>query len=141
MLRSVSPIKPPAARRPLATFASGFTLVEILVALAIVSVALVAAYRSVGQSTETADAVRARTMALWVAQNRLAEIQLAPALAEPGEREGAASQGGTRFWWRERITSTPNPQFRRIDITVGEPQRPTYALAELVGYISRQPPR
>jgi len=116
----------------------GFTLVEILVALAIASVSLAAAYRSVAQSTETAAAIRSRTLALWVAQNRLAELQLAPASVAPGDREGAAVQGGTPFWWRETVTTTPNPQFRRVDIRVGDPRRPGYALAELVGYIGRR---
>jgi general secretion pathway protein I len=116
----------------------GFTLVEILVALAIAGVALAAAYRSVAQSTETATAVRVRTLAMWVAQNRLAELQIAPGSLPAGERSGRALQGGAEFWWREQVGSTPNPRFRRVDITVGEPARPTYTLAQLVGYVSPQ---
>ena len=55
----------------------GFTLVEVLVALAIVTVALAAGFRSVAQSADSATALKARTLALWVAQNRLSFAQLA----------------------------------------------------------------
>jgi general secretion pathway protein I len=116
--------------------ASGFTLVEVLVALAIAGVALAAAYRSVAQSTNTAEAIRARTLAVWVVQNRLAALQLAETVS-PGASDGTERQAGTEFWWRERVSTTPNPAFLRVDITAGEPVRPGYALAELVGYVVR----
>ena len=94
--------------------ARGFTLVEVLVALAIAGVALAAGYRSVAQSTESATAIRLRTLAGWVAQNRLAEAQLASEQSSVGERSGQLQQGGSTFWWREQVSGTPNPQFRRV---------------------------
>ena len=51
-------------------------MVEVLVALAILAVALAAGFRSVAQSADSATALKARTLALWVAQNRLAAAQL-----------------------------------------------------------------
>ncbi len=51
----------------------GFTLVEVLVALAIVSIALLAALRAAGQGTNAAGELRLRLLAGWVAENRLAE--------------------------------------------------------------------
>ena len=55
----------------------GFTLIEILVALAIVAVALTAGMRALAQSADSATALKARTLGLWVAQNRLAAAQVA----------------------------------------------------------------
>jgi general secretion pathway protein I len=112
---------------------TGFTLVEVLVALAIVAVALAAGFRSVAQSAETATALKARTLALWVAQNRLAAAQLeTPAV---GEREGNESQAGAFFVWRQSVSGTPNPAFRRVEITVADASRSDYVLARLVGYV------
>jgi general secretion pathway protein I len=119
----------------------GFTLVEVLVALAIVAVALAAGFRSVAQSAESATALKARTLALWVAQNRLAAAQLetpAPAL---GERDGSEEQAGGRFAWHQTIIGTPNPAFRRVEINVAEASRPDYVLARLVGYVGRSAQR
>ena len=123
-------------RRP----GQGFTLIEILVALAIVAVALAAGMRSVAQSTDVAAALKYRTLALWVAQNRLATEQLAVPWPELGARQGNALQANAPFVWRETISGTPNPGFRRIEITVADAAQPDYVLARLAGYIGQTPP-
>lgn len=122
------------------TFGGGFTLIEILVALAIIAVALAAGMRSVAQSTDVATALKYRTLALWVAQNRLAAEQLAIPWPGIGTSQGNALQANAPFIWRETVGSTPNPGFRRIEITVADPAQPDYALARLVGYIGQTPP-
>ncbi len=119
---------------------TGFTLIEILVALAIVAVALTAGLRAIAQSTDDATALKQRTLALWVAQNRLADAQLEPALPSVGERSGSAQQAGAPFVYRETVSGTPNPAFRKIEIIVADPAVPDYALARLVGYLG-QPAR
>jgi general secretion pathway protein I len=113
----------------------GFTLIEVLVALAIIAVALAAGLRAVAQSTDSATLLKQRTLALWVAQNRLAEAQLAPDGPAEGIRDGEAAQAGSRFRWRETVSRTPNASFRKIELTVVDPASPDYALAQLVGYV------
>jgi general secretion pathway protein I len=115
----------------------GFTLVEVLVALAIVAIALAAGFRSVAQSAESATALKARTLALWVAQNRLASAQLEVPGPAIGERDGSEAQAGVSFVWHETVLGTPNPAFRRIEIAVAEASRSDYVLARLVGYVGR----
>jgi general secretion pathway protein I len=116
----------------------GFTLVEVLVALAILAVALAAGFRSIAQSAEVAAALKSRTLALWVAQNRLALAQLEAPTPLPGTRNGSARQAGITFAWEETISGTPNPAFRKVDITVSEPGTPDSALAHLTGYLGQR---
>jgi general secretion pathway protein I len=118
---------------------TGFTLVEVLVALAIVAVALAAGFRSVAQSAETATALKARTLALWVAQNRLAAAQLEVPGPSAGERDGNETQAGALFAWHQTVSGTPNPAFRRVEITVADASRTDYVLARLVGYVGNTP--
>jgi len=119
----------------------GFTLIEILVALAIIAVALAAGMRALAQSADSATALKARTLALWVAQNRLAAAQVAMPWPALGRYRGDAMQAGAQFLWREVVAATPNPAFRRIEITVMEPDRPEYQVARLVGFIGNAEPQ
>jgi general secretion pathway protein I len=114
----------------------GFTLVEMLVALAVVAVALTAGMRALAQSADGAGTLKARTLALWVAQNRLAAAELARELPPTGRRNGEAAQAGLAFVWRESVGSTPNPAFRRVDVEVAEASAPDYVLARLTGYVA-----
>lgn len=110
---------------------------EVLIALAIVAIALAAGFRSVAQSADSATALKARTLALWVAQNRLAIAQLQTPGPSIGEAGGNDTQAGASFVWHEAVIGTPNPAFRRVEITVAEAARPDYTLARLVGYVGR----
>ncbi len=120
---------------------AGFTLVEILVALAIVAIALAAGMRALAQATDTASALKARTLALWVAQNQLAAAQIATPWPPLGNYTGDAAQAGAAFAWQATVTTTPNPAFRKFEITVAEPQAPDYVLARLVGFLGNPEPR
>lgn len=113
-----------------------FTLVEILVALALLAVALSAGMRALAHAADGAGTLKARTLALWVAQNRLAIAQMSPATASPGETRGNALQANAAFVWRATVSGTPNPAFRRIDISVADPAQPDYVLARLTGYLA-----
>ena len=125
-----------SARRP-----AGFTLVEILVALAIVAIALTAGMRALTQATDTAGALKARTLALWIAQDRLATAQIATPWPALGRYTGETQQAGASFVWQANVSTTPNPAFRRIDILVAEPQTPDYAIARLTGFLGNPEPR
>ena len=119
----------------------GFTLVEILVALAIVAIALTAGMRALTQATDSAAALKARTLALWIAQDRLAAAQIATPWPALGKYDGDAQQAGSSFVWQASVTTTPNPAFRRIEISVMEPDRPDYVIARLVGFVGNSQPQ
>ena len=118
----------------------GFTLVEVLVALAIVSIALMAALRASGQATNASGELRLRLFAGWVAENRLAEHRARQDWLPPGIARGTQSQGGIEFAWREEVIPTPNASFRRVDIFVSAPAEETRALAHLTGFVVHPPP-
>jgi general secretion pathway protein I len=118
----------------------GFTLIEILVALALAAVALAAGMRALAQAADGAGTLKARTLALWVAQNRLAIAQITPGALAMGRTQGQANQAGMDFVWTASVSGTPNPAFRRVDIVVSEPALADYVLARLTGYVATTPP-
>ena len=117
----------------------GFTLIEVLVALAIVSVALLASLRAAGQGTNSTEALRARLLASWVAQDAIAEHRARADWLPLGTHGGVRRQGGRDFTWREDVSATPNAAFRRIDIAVYGPGDETQALARLTGFLVQPP--
>lgn len=118
---------------------SGFTLIEVLVALAIISIALLASLRVAGGGTHSVGELRARLLAGWVAENVLAEQRARGVWLAPGMQRGLARQGGIDFAWREEVVATPNSLFRRVDIHVSAAQDETRALAHLVGFTVHPP--
>ena len=115
----------------------GFTLLETLVALAILAIALTAAFRALGVTAQSAAELRERMLGDWVAENRLAELRATAAWPSPGVSEGSAEQAGRSYRWREEVKTTANPLFRRVDVSVFAPESDTHAIARLTGYVAR----
>jgi len=118
---------------------AGFTLIEVLIALAIVSIALMSALRAAGQGTNNVAELRSRLLAGWVAENRLAEHRARADWLPPGIQRGTSREGGIEFAWREEVIATPNPAFRRLDIRVFAEPEASHSLAHLVGFIVNAP--
>ncbi len=123
-----------AQRRPVE---QGFTLVEVLVALTIAAIALVAASRAGAGLAIGAGEARARTYAHWSADNRLASIRLGGEFPAPGTRRFDCPQGAIPLRCVESVFNTPNADFRRVELAVENPED-GHRLARLVGFAIRQ---
>ena len=116
----------------------GFTLLETLVALAVLAIALGAILRTAGIETQHTEELRMRLLADWVAQNRLALHSANGDWLPTGFQNGEDTQAGIRFIWKEEISATPNPAFRRIEIGIYAPEDDKYVLRKLTGYLVQQ---
>ncbi len=104
-------------------------------ALAIVSIALLAALRVAGQGAGEAGELRGRLLAGWVAENLLAEHRARGDWLPLGVTRGTQFQAGIEFRWREEITAMPSPAFRRVDVVVFDAPAEAHALARLSGFV------
>jgi general secretion pathway protein I len=98
----------------------GFTLIEVLVALAIIAVALSAGLRAAGAVTNNAQRVAEVTAAQWCAENELAGLRLTRQFPGVGDGSFACEQLGRSFAGTMRVRPTPNPNFRRVDAIVAD---------------------
>jgi len=117
----------------------GFTLIEVLVALAIVAIALMSALRAAGQGTNNLGELRSRLLAGWVAENLLAEHRARGDWLPLGMQRGTGRQGGIDFAWREEVIATPNPAFRRVDVRVFANAEEAHSLAHIAGFVVNSP--
>ena len=120
----------PAPSTALARHA-GFTLLEVLVALAIVGTALGASLRAVGSLTQNSTDLRASLMATWSAENRLSQIRIAGEWPQLGNRNFDCPQGDLALVCQESVFATPNPAFRRVEVGVVDASNPERRIIKL----------
>lgn len=118
--------------------AGGFTLLEVLIALAIVAIGLGAALRASGAATDGLMESRSRWLALWLAEDIAAERTARGDWLDPGLQTRTAEMGGEPFLVYEAVEATPNQRFRRLVIRVAPASSPDHSLRELVVYLNRQ---
>ena len=108
---------------------------EVLVALTIVAVALIASLRAVGSMATSAYDLRQRTLAQWSAENRLSQMRVQSDWPPVGQNRQDCPQAGVALVCQEEVFATPNPFFRRVEIAVYEAggRRP---LARLTGFVT-----
>ena len=95
--------------------AAGFTLIEVLVALAIVAVALSAGIKAAGALVNNAQRLADVSAAQWCADNELAGMKLGRNTPGVGDLEFQCSELGRAYPGRLVVRPTPNPNFRRVD--------------------------
>jgi len=97
---------------------NGFALIEVLVGLAVLSIALLAGLRAIANGADTQLAVSQRTMALWSADNILMDLRMSRGWPDLGTSSFSCPQATYVFVCQRKVITTPNPAFRRIEITV-----------------------
>ena len=98
----------------------GFTLVEVLVALAIVAIALGAGLRAAATLTDNADRLGQVVAAQWCADNQLVNLRLERQYPGVGDAEFSCEQLGRSFRGTVATRATLNPNFRRVEATVSD---------------------
>jgi general secretion pathway protein I len=116
----------------------GFTLIEILVAVAILAVALAATTRAASLATDGTLETRQRLLATWAAQNRVAELRARRIFpATTASTRLSTEQGGMALVIDESVSDTPNPTIRRVDLAVADARDPNRVLTRLTAYVSQ----
>lgn len=112
----------------------GFTLVEVLVALAIVAVSLGAGFQAAASLVDNAQRLGDVSNAQWCADNYMANLRLARQFPGVGDSEFACQQLGRNYTGRVSVRPSPNPNFRVVDARVlDDAGRPVVSLMTVVG--------
>jgi general secretion pathway protein I len=98
--------------------AGGFTLIEVLVALAIVAIALGAGIKAAGALADNAERLTDVSLAQWCADNQLVGLRLARPTLPVGDSDFACEQLGRNYRGKLIVRPTPNPNFRRVDAQI-----------------------
>lgn len=121
---------------------AGFTLIEVLVAVAVLALALGVFVSGGSQYADDARYLQDKTMALWVARNKLVEYESADSPPDKGRSDGHAQMGDREWEWHTHVSETPDPRLRKIEVQVFRLKPDSQEVAEknpmarLVGYVA-----
>lgn len=120
-------------------------MLEVLIALAIVGIGMLAVIGTGGANARSNAQLRDDTLADWVAMNELSTLRLAPAVPDIGSTEGDADMGGDpsnpeRWHWKATVSATEDPDLLRIDIDVSSARAPKDVVKSITGFIGKPGP-
>jgi general secretion pathway protein I len=99
-------------------FHRGFTLLEVMVALAVIALGMAAVIKTVTTTTSNTIHLRDKTFAYWVAQNQIAEIELTTGNPKKGFSDGEEELAGITWHWTRKIEGTEDPDTNRVEVYV-----------------------
>ena len=111
-----------------------FTLVEVLIALVVLAVGIIAMVTGASDFARNASDLRQRALARWVAENRLTEVGLQQTWPNTGKERGSERMGGIEWEWEVEVQKTPNSDIRRATVLVRREER-SAVLARLEGFV------
>jgi general secretion pathway protein I len=120
---------------------AGFTLLEAMVALVIVSLGMMAVNTQLGRFAVTSLHIEQKTLASWIATNKITELSVQSEWPELGEQEEDVDFAGRTWRCRTEISETPVPNLRRIDVYVSFTDAPDDVVHKVTGLVEPPPPR
>jgi general secretion pathway protein I len=114
----------------------GFTLIEVVVALAIVAIGMLAVFKTIGDSVNNVSELRDRSFAGWIADNRITELRLSGQMPSVEETAGEVEFAGRQWHWVTTVSQTQVQGLRRIDVRVRRDSDPEdSSLVRLSGFV------
>lgn len=117
----------------------GFTLLEVLVALAVIAFSLAAAASAVSGNARNASGLQQRTYAHWVAMNKMAELHVGKKWPSIKTIKGSSLMARHEWFWAIKVSKTPDKEdlVRRVDISVRADEDDETSLVTLTGFVAR----
>lgn len=116
-------------------FSRGMTLLEVIVALAVFSIAAISITKSLSEQMANMPILEERTLAQWVADNQMVEARLETTFPELGKKEGQTELAGKDWYWRKEVVKTTDDNFRMIRISISDDDRYQRTVAQVSSYV------
>lgn len=97
---------------------NGFTLIEVMIALSVVAIGLMATLKAINEEINGANLTRNKMIALWMLENKVSEIRLNPVLPGIGINQGKQTMLNQTWNWQTDTTATANTRIRKVEVSI-----------------------
>lgn len=114
---------------------AGFTLIEVMVALVVAALGMMAVHKMLNDYASTAVEVEQRTLASWIATNKLTELSIGPTWPSLGDYDEDVEFAGRQWRCEIEVSETPVTNLRRVDVSVrlsSDPERVIHTVSALI---------
>jgi general secretion pathway protein I len=118
----------------------GFTLIEVMLAMAVFSIAGIAILGTADTNARNLGYLESKIVASWVASNQLVEVTLDTSWPPKNNKKGKVELAGQEWFWQQKVEKTTDKNLRSIVMEVRLDEKAPSALATLVTYIAKQQP-
>ena len=119
---------------------AGIALLEVLIALVVVAMGMLAVQGQLSSFAHTAHYMKKKSLASWIASNKVTEFSLAPRWPELGETSGDLEFANLEWRWRAKVEETQVENLRRVDVSVELADKRDVVVHSLFGLIEPPPP-
>ncbi|MGY5451711.1 type II secretion system minor pseudopilin GspI [Agarivorans sp. MS3-6] len=116
---------------------AGMTLLEVMVALAVLAIAGTAVMKSASENLRSLSYLEDKSFALWIADNQMAELKLSNTWPGTSSKKGTTRFADNDWHWRSQGVATADSNFIAVTISVYRNAEEKTALAEVTSYVSR----
>jgi general secretion pathway protein I len=114
---------------------TGFTLIEVMVALVIVAFGMMAVHTMLNSYAAASVYTEQKTLASWIATNKLTELSIGPTWPPLGDSDEEVEFAGRQWRCEIEVAETPVPNLRRVDVSVrlaNDPERVVHTVSALI---------
>ena len=118
-------------------FSLGFTLIEVMLAMAIFSIAGIALLSAADNNFKNLSHLESKVLANWVASNQLVAVTLAEEWPPKNNKKGKVEMAGQEWFWLQKVIKTENKNMRSVVIEVRNKEDQKLAITSMVTYLSK----
>ncbi|MBC3765868.1 type II secretion system minor pseudopilin GspI [Neptunicella marina] len=113
------------------------TLLEVMVALAIFALAGTAIMKAASEHLHSIGVLEETTYATWVANNKLAEVQLSKQWPPKNNDKGEVEMASRKWQWKQLVSKTSDDNMRMVEVEVSDSAQPEQIITSVQTFVTR----